>query len=208
LPPSFSAASSGKLSFFAGSVGPGWRTTSVPSLSVSSSELPSPSWMAEYMPSRCCSVTMAVTTPANAPPGPSMRRDTTSPGMPSVRVVIGSLMKSPVSRESRCAVKYGRSDTSDSGPPVSRERWRCMPWASTMVSTLTCGTPTVREARPGDTSPGPKSPLAAPYQLAVSRSTTSTACMLRSDCSASALARLPSSRSLASMICWCSRQPS
>jgi hypothetical protein len=85
-----------------------------------------------------------------------------------------------------------------------------MPCASTTVSTLTCDTPTTRDASAADDGTGlgkrhgPKAfpPLAGVAQQQVDRLQVAAAC------SASALARLPSSRSVANMICWCSRQPS
>ena len=99
------AKSSGNFWSVASRASPGWRTTRVPSSSVSSIVLRAPSSIAEYMVWICCIVTIAVTTPSKDPPGRSSRRETTSPGSRSVRVTIGSLITMPASAASRCRWK-------------------------------------------------------------------------------------------------------
>ncbi len=70
----------------------GWRITSVPSDSVSSKVLLAPRSMALKASRSCCSDTVAATTPAKRPSGPSMRRDSTSDSAPELRLSAGTLM--------------------------------------------------------------------------------------------------------------------
>ena len=80
------------------------------------------------------------------------------------------------------------------------ELYRCMPIASVIASRCTCGRPAARFDRAPSISSARELWPMSEYQRAVSRRTTSTVCKLRAPCSASALARLLNSRSVAATV--------